>query len=169
MSFSVAEDAYIDPTAVIIGNVRIANGASVWPYAVLRGDQNLIEIGEGSNIQDHVVIHVDPVDSAIIGKDVSVGHGAIIHGAEIGDRCIVGMNSTVLNGAKIGEETIIGAGALVPGGMRVPPRSIVVGVPGKVIKEDQQTNRDACERNASAYHRLRDEFIAGQHNRYTVP
>lgn len=169
MSVSVGEGTYIDPTAIIVGNVTIAMGASVWPYAVLRGDQNHIEIGEGSNVQDQVVIHVDSDDRAIIGKDVSIGHGAIIHGASIGDRCIIGMNSTILNGAEIGEESIVGAGAVVPGGMKVPPRSIVLGVPGKVVKTDQKSNREACERNARAYHKLRDEFIAGKYTRYRAP
>jgi len=169
MSIKVDEGTYIDPTSVIVGDVTICKGASVWPYAVLRGDQNHIEIGEGSNVQDQVVIHVDPKDQAIIGKDVSIGHGAIIHGARVGDRCIIGMNSTILNGAEIGEESIVGAGALVPGGMKIPPRSIVLGVPGKVVKTDQATNREACERNARAYHKLRDEFIAGKHTRYRAP
>jgi len=169
MSISVAEGTYIDPTAVIIGNVTISKGASVWPCAVIRGDQNHIEIGEGSNIQDNVVIHADLDDMAVIGKDVSVGHGAVIHGASIRDRCIIGMNSTVLNGAEIGEESIVGACALVTGGMKVPPRSVVVGVPGKVVGKGLESNREIIESNARAYHRLRDEFIAGVHRRYMAP
>ncbi|MFP4169411.1 MAG: gamma carbonic anhydrase family protein [Methanomassiliicoccales archaeon] len=164
----MSEERYIDPTAVIIGDVSIGKGVSVWPYAVLRGDQNGIEVGEGSNIQEHVMVHVDPGSPASIGKDVSVGHGAIIHGATIGDRCIVGIHSTVLNGAKVGEDSIIGANALVTEGMEVPPGSIVVGVPGKVVKRDQGSTRKATERNAAAYHKLRDEFIEGRHRRHRV-
>lgn len=169
MCISIAEHVYIDPTAVIIGKVRIERGASIWPYAVIRGDANSIEIGEGSNIQEHVAIHVDPENPAVIGKDVSVGHGAVIHGARIGDRCIIGMNSTTLNSAEIGEETIVGAGALITSGMKIPPRSIVIGVPGKIVKEDQEGNREAALRNAEAYHNFRDEFIAGMHSRYKAP
>jgi carbonic anhydrase/acetyltransferase-like protein (isoleucine patch superfamily) len=169
MSFSFADKIYIDPTAIIIGNVKIHEGASIWPYAVVRGDANLIEIGEGSNIQEHVMIHVDHRDPAFIGKNVSVGHGAVIHGAHIGDRCIIGMHSTILNGAEIGDDAIIGAGTVITSGMRVPPKSIVVGVPGKIIKENQESNREAAEINAKAYHVFRDEYIAGKHKRYMGP
>ena len=166
MCFSFSGRIYIDPTAIIIGNVTIKDGASIWPYAVIRGDANSIEIGEGSNIQEHVMIHVDHSDSAFVGKDVSVGHGAVIHGARIGDRCIIGMHSTILNGAEIGDDCIIGAGTVVTSGMKIPSRSIVVGVPGKIIKQNVESNREAAEINAKAYHRFRDEYIEGKHKRY---
>lgn len=169
MCFEFAQGVYIDPTAIIIGDVKIHEGASIWPYAVIRGDANSIEIGEGSNIQEHVMIHVDHIDSVTVGKDVSVGHGAVIHGARIGDRCIIGMHSTILNGAEIGDDTIVGAGTVVTGGMKIPPRSIVVGVPGKIIRENQESNRQAAETNAQAYHKFRDEYIAGKHKRYMAP
>jgi len=169
MELEIARNTYIDPSAIIIGNVRIEEGVSIWPFAVIRGDTNSIHIKKGTNIQEHVTIHVDPDSPAVIGEDVSVGHGAIIHGATIGDRCIIGMHSTILNGAEIGEESIIGANALVTAGMKVPPRSVVVGVPGKVIKEGVDSNREATLRNAQAYHRLRDEYIAGKYARYIHP
>ena len=169
MCFNFADGIYIDPTAIIIGNVKIHEGASIWPYAVIRGDANSIEIGEGSNIQEHVMIHVDDSNPTFVGKDVSVGHGAVIHGARIGDRCIIGMHSTILNEAEIGDDTIIGAGTVVTGGMKIPPKSIVVGVPGKIIRENQESNSKAAETNAKAYHKFRDEYITGKHKRYTGP
>lgn len=169
MCVRVAQGVYIDPTAVIIGDVTISVGASIWPFAVIRGDANSIVIGEGTNIQEHVMIHVDHQDGAVIGRDVSVGHGAVIHGASVGDRCIIGMHSTILNGAEIGEDSIVGAGTVITGGTKIPPGSIVVGVPGKVVKQDRASNSMAAERNAKAYHRFRDEFIAGLHKRYRVP
>lgn len=166
MCINIAEGTYIDPTAVIIGKVTISRGASVWPYAVIRGDANSIVIGEGSNIQEHVMIHVDHRDAVVVGKDVSVGHGAVIHGASVGDRCIIGMHSTLLNGVEIGDDTIVGAGTVITGGSKIPPGSIVLGVPGKVVKESRESNKVAAERNAKAYHQFRDEFIAGLHERY---
>lgn len=169
MSFNIHPNTYIDPTAVIIGEVTIHEGASIWPYAVLRGDLNEIIIGKGSNIQEHVAMHVYEEAPTVVGEDVSVGHGAIIHGARIGDRCIVGMQSVLLNGAEIGEECIIGAGAVVTAGAKIPPRSLVLGVPAKVVKENQTSFRQMGKRNAAEYHKLRDEFIAGKYRRYTVP
>ena len=169
MCIDIADNVYIDPTAIILGRVRIGAGASIWPYAVIRGERNIIEIGEGSNIQDHVIIHVDSAERVIIGRDASIGHGAIVHGARIGDRCIIGMHSTILDGAEIGEECIIGANALVTAGVEIPPRSIVIGIPGKIVKRDQASNRERGERNASAYHEFRDEFIAGKYSRYRAP
>jgi carbonic anhydrase/acetyltransferase-like protein (isoleucine patch superfamily) len=166
MCISIGQDTYIDPTAVIIGSVTIGDGASIWPFAVIRADASTVKVGNGSNIQEHVAIHVDPGSPATIGEDVSVGHGAVIHGATVGDRCIIGIHSTILNGADIGEESIIGANALVTAGMKVPPRSIVVGVPAKIIKQGVESNREATMNNALAYHRLRDEFMAGKYARY---
>jgi len=169
MSFDISPDTYIDPTAVIIGDVAIKEGVSLWPYAVLRGDLNQIIVGKGSNIQEHVAVHVYEEAPTMIGEDVSVGHGAIIHGARIGDRCIIGMRAVLLNGAEIGEECIVGAGAVVTAGAKIPPRSLVLGIPAKVVKEDQRSFGEMGRKNAAEYHKLRDEFIAGKYMRYTVP
>ena len=127
-------------TAVIIGDTTIGKDCSIWFGAVLRGDVNKITIGDRTNIQDGAVIHTlydkSPKPSQThIGNDVSVGHNATIHGATIGDNCIIGMNATVLNGAVVGNNCIVGAGALVPENMIVPDNSLVVGIPGKVVKQ----------------------------------
>jgi len=160
---------YVDPTAVIIGDVKLEDGVSVWPYAVLRGDQERIVVGEGTNVQDTAVLHVGPGRPTIIGKDCSIGHGAVINGAIIGDRCIIGMNSSILDGADVGEECIIGANAVVISKMTVPPRSVVVGVPGRIVRSNDQTTGERALTNARVYQKLRDEHLAGQHKRRTVP
>ncbi|MDD1770905.1 MAG: gamma carbonic anhydrase family protein [Methanomassiliicoccales archaeon] len=160
---------YVDPTAVIIGEVELEDGVSVWPYAVLRGDQERIVVGEGTNVQDSAVLHVGPGRPTVIGKDCSIGHGAVINGAIIGDRCIIGMNSSILDGADVGEECIIGANAVVTSKMSVPPRSVVVGVPGRIVRSNDQTTGERALTNARVYQKLRDEYLAGQHKRRTVP
>ena len=104
---------FIDESAVVIGNVHLSNNCGVFPNAVIRADQNEIIIGKGSNIQDCAVIHVDSENNCVLGKNVSIGHGAVVHGAHIEDNVIIGMNSTVMNGAKIGHGSIIGANALI--------------------------------------------------------
>lgn len=156
---------YIDPTAVLIGNVELGEGVSIWPYAVLRADEDLIRIGEGSNVQEHAVLHVATGYPTIIGRNVTVGHGAIINGATIGDRCIIGMNATVVEGAVVGNGCIIGANAVVTGSMVIPQGSVVVGVPGKVIRSNDPTVGERAELNAKHYHRLRDEHLAGRYKR----
>ncbi len=166
MAFNISDDCYIDETALLIGEVTLDRGCSIWPYAVLRGDLNEIVVGEGSNIQEHVAVHVYEDAPTEIGDNVSVGHGAVIHGAKIGDNCIIGMQSAVLNGAEVGEECIIGAGAVVTTGMKIPPKSIVVGVPGKVVKENQNSIKGMAQENAEEYHRLRDDFISGKYKIY---
>ena len=165
----IGKGVYIDPASVIIGRVKLADGVSVWPYAVLRGDENDIVVGEGSNVQDQAVIHVNNEHPTIIGKDVTVGHGAIINGAHIGDRCIIGMNCTIVEGAVIGEGCIIGAGAVVTGRMNIPPRSLVIGVPAKIVRSDDPSLDARALENARDYHKLRDEYLSGKHKRLTAP
>lgn len=157
---------YIDPTAVLIGNYELAEGVSVWPYAVIRADHDRVVVGEGSNVQEHAVLHVETGYPTHIGRNVTIGHGAIINGATVGDHCIIGMNSTVVEGAVIGDDCIIGANAVITGNMVVPPRSLVVGVPGKVIRSNDPTIHERAERNAIAYHHLRDEHLEGRYRRY---
>ncbi len=165
----IGSRVYIDPTAVLIGDVCIGDGVSIWPYAVLRGDAESIAVGEGSNIQEHSVLHVGKGFPTVIGRDVTVGHGVIINGASIGDHCIIGMNATIVEGAVIGSECIIGANAVVTGKMVVPPRSVVLGVPGKVAKTNVEGIKERAEENAQAYHRLRDEYLAGKYQRHLIP
>lgn len=132
---------HVDPGAMVldeatlIGRIHLANDVTVWPGAVLRGDNEPITVGEGSNLQDGCVVHTDPGHPVIIGRQVTVGHLAMLHGCTIGDGTLVGMNATLLNGAEIGENCIIGAGALITSGKRFPPRSLIVGVPAKAVRE----------------------------------
>ena len=157
---------YVAPEAIIIGDVVIDKGCSIWPYAVIRADLSQVRIGEGSSIQEHCQIHGNPGRPIIIGKNVSVGHGAIVHAAQVGDYVIVGMNSTILDGAEIGSGSIVGANALVKEGMKVPEGSLVVGVPAKIVKQGDSSLREAAKRNAEAYHKLRDAHKRGEFARY---
>lgn len=160
---------YVDPTAIIIGEVQLADGVSIWPYAVLRGDEERIQVGEGTNVQDHVTLHVGPCAPTIIGRNCTIGHGAVINGAIIGDHCIIGMNSSILDGAKIGEECIIGANAVITNKMDIPPRSVVVGVPGKIVRSDDKSILARAVESARNYQKLRDEYLAGRYRRRTGP
>lgn len=125
---------FLAPTALVLGDVTIGPDASVWYGSVIRGDLEAITIGEGTNIQDLSVLHADPGQPCRIGRHVGVGHRAILHGCEVEDGCLIGMGSVVLNGAVIGAGSVVAAGALVPEGMRVPPGSLVMGVPGRVVR-----------------------------------
>ena len=138
----IAESAFIAESATIIGDVEIGPDASVWYGAVLRGDCGYIRVGARSNIQDLCCIHMTTdTSNSIIGEDVTVGHGVIIHGAVIGDRALIGMGSILLDNAEIGEEALIAAGTVVPPRMVVPARSLVRGQPGKVIREVNDKER----------------------------
>jgi carbonic anhydrase/acetyltransferase-like protein (isoleucine patch superfamily) len=126
--------AYVASQAVIIGDVRLAAHSSVWPMAVLRGDINYIEIGEGSNIQDGSIVHLAEDLPVIVGKLVTVGHRAILHACIVEDECLIGMGATILDEAVIGKGSIIGAHALVTKATRIPPGSLVMGTPAKVVR-----------------------------------
>jgi carbonic anhydrase/acetyltransferase-like protein (isoleucine patch superfamily) len=126
-------EALVAETATVVGRVDLAPRSSVWYGAVLRGDMGAIRVGEYSNLQDNCVVHTDPGKDLVIGSHVTVGHMAMIHCKSVGDRCLVGIHSILLDGAVIGEGSLIAAGALVRENQVIPPRSIVVGLPGKVI------------------------------------
>jgi carbonic anhydrase/acetyltransferase-like protein (isoleucine patch superfamily) len=126
--------AYVSPHAVVIGDVRLAARSSVWPTAVLRGDINFIEIGEGSNIQDGAIVHLAEDLPVRVGKLVTVGHRAILHACVVEDNCLIGMGATILDGAVIGRDSIVGAHALVTKDTKIPPGSLVVGMPAKVVR-----------------------------------
>jgi carbonic anhydrase/acetyltransferase-like protein (isoleucine patch superfamily) len=129
----VHSTAYIDQSAQVIGDVEIGDASSVWMNAVVRGDVHWIRVGRRSNIQDGTVVHVmNGTHPTTIGDDVTIGHGAIVHGCTLSDRILVGMGAILLNGVEVGEDSIVAAGTLLPEGMRVPPRSLVMGSPGKV-------------------------------------
>jgi carbonic anhydrase/acetyltransferase-like protein (isoleucine patch superfamily) len=166
MKPKVDPSAYVHGTAVIIGDVKIGKECGIWPQAVIRGDENSIRIGEGSNVQDCCVIHCDDSHPVVIGSRVSIGHGAVIHGATIEDDVIIGMNATVLNGAEVGAGSIVGANALVKEGMIVVPGSLVVGVPGKAIREGDASLRPHCTKNAETYVELAKKHKAGEFEVY---
>ena len=130
----IDETTFVAKNAQVIGKVETKEDSSIWFGAVIRADVNTITIGERSNIQDNAVVHCDDGHPTVIGNDVTVGHGAIIHGAMVGDNTLIGMGSIVLDGARIGKNCIIGAGALVPQGKEIPDNSLVVGSPGKILR-----------------------------------
>lgn len=162
----VDPSCYVAPEAIIIGNVVIEKGCSIWPYAVIRADLSEARIGEGSSFQEHCQIHGNPGRPTTLGKNVSVGHGAIIHAAKVGDYCIIGMNSVLLDGSEIGSGSIVGAGAVVTEGMKVPEGSLVVGVPAKIVRQGDPSLKEAARKNAEEYHKLRDAHIRGEFPRY---
>ncbi|ROQ63083.1 carbonic anhydrase/acetyltransferase-like protein (isoleucine patch superfamily) [Streptomyces sp. 840.1] len=143
--------AFTAPTSVVIGEVTMAAGSSVWYHAVLRADCGPIVIGAGSNIQDNCSVHVDPGFPVTVGEGVSVGHNAVLHGCTVEDDVLIGMGATVLNGAHIGTGSLIAAQALVPQGMRVPPGSLVAGVPAKVKRQLTEEELDGVKFNAVGY------------------
>lgn len=144
--------------ATIMGDVTIGKDVGVWFGAVVRADKDRIVIGDRSNIQDNCVVHTSQGFPTIIGTDVSVGHGAILHGCRIGDRVLVGMGAIVLNGALVGAGSVIGAGAVVKEGMEVPEGSVVVGIPGKVVKQVSEEQQKHILENAASYVTLAGEY-----------
>lgn len=146
----VPASSFVHKTAVILGDVKLGENVSVWPCAVLRGDIAGIEIGDNSNIQDNACVHVNYGMPALIGKGVSVGHGAIVHGSKIGDNCLIGMNAVVME-SEIGPNCIIGAGAVVPAGKNIPAGSLVMGVPAKIIRRLEEDEVNAIMKNAHDY------------------
>lgn len=132
---SLAADVYIAPGARIVGRVTVGTGSSIWFNAVVRGDMDEVVIGDQTNIQDNATVHVDSSVPVRIGSRVTVGHNAILHGCTVEDEVLVGMGAIILNGAVVGSGSIIAAGSVVAPGMVIPPRSLVMGIPGKVVRE----------------------------------
>jgi carbonic anhydrase/acetyltransferase-like protein (isoleucine patch superfamily) len=130
---TVHPSAFVDDSAQVIGDVSIGEASSVWMNVVLRGDVHWIKVGRRSNVQDGTIVHVmNGTHPTTIGDDVTIGHAAIVHGCTLHDRVLVGMGAIILNGAEVGEDSIVAAGTLLPEGMKVPPRSLVMGSPGKI-------------------------------------
>ncbi|OQR62756.1 gamma carbonic anhydrase family protein [Streptomyces maremycinicus] len=148
---SIDAEAFVAPTASVIGDVTLEAGASVWYGAVVRGDVERITVRASANIQDNATLHADPGFPVTIGERVSVGHNAVVHGATVGDDCLIGMGATVLNGAVIGAGSLVAAQALVPQGMEVPPGSLVAGVPAKVRRELSEEERQGVTLNGTLY------------------
>lgn len=149
--------AFVAENAVITGSVTIGAHSSIWFGAVLRADAHAITIGERSNVQDNAVFHADEAPVRV-GDDVSVGHGAIVHSCTIGSRCVIGMGAIVLTGAEIGEDCLIGAGAVIKEGEQIPLRSLVVGIPAKVVRSLTNTDVKKITENAREYVRLKEVY-----------
>ncbi|MBA85007.1 MAG: gamma carbonic anhydrase family protein [Rhodobacteraceae bacterium] len=128
-------DVWVAPDANVVGNVRLGQGASVWFGCTLRGDNELIDIGDGSNVQENTVMHTDAGYPLSIGENCTIGHKAMLHGCTIGDNSLIGMGATVLNGARVGKNCLIGANALITEGKEIPDGSLVMGSPGKVVRQ----------------------------------
>ena len=152
-------EVWIADTARVFGQVTLGDACSVWFGAVLRGDGDTIAVGNRTNIQENAVVHVDPGFPTQIGHDCIIGHGAIVHGATLGNHVLVGMQATVLNGAKVGNYCIIGAHALVTEGMQIPDYSIVMGAPGKVVKQLSAEQIEKVKRNAAVYVELGKQYL----------
>lgn len=145
------ETAYVAPGSHVMGDVVLEKESSVWFNAVLRGDCERITVGEGSNVQDGAILHTDPGFGLTLGKGVTIGHKVMLHGCEIGDHSLVGINAVVLNGAKIGKHCVIGANALITEGKEIPDGSVVMGSPGKVVKQLSDEQRAGLEASAQHY------------------
>ena len=147
----IADDAFIAPSAVVIGDVKLHPEASIWFGAVLRGDIETITIGRGSNIQDGTVCHTDPNNPCTIGEFVTVGHMAMLHGCTIGDGSLIGIGATLMNGSSVGKECIVGAHALVTEGKKFPDGVVIMGAPAKVVRELNDDDRAKLRANAERY------------------
>ena len=159
----VADDAFIAPTAVLIGDVAVGPGSGVFYGTVVRGDRSALRLGEGSNLQDNCTVHSDPEHPCTIGDRVSVGHAAVLQGCTVEDDVLIGMSATVLNGAVIGTGSLVAAGAVVLEGTVVPPGSLVAGVPAKVRRELTDEERQAVRSNAAEYLELSRRHRSLQH------
>jgi carbonic anhydrase/acetyltransferase-like protein (isoleucine patch superfamily) len=154
--------AFVDPTARIFGRVSAGEGSSFWPYCVIRAEGAAVRIGRWCNIQDTAVIHVGGGNGTVIGDYCSIAHRAVVHGAEIGDDCLIGIGAVVMDRAKVGRRCVIGAMALVPPGTEIPEGSVVMGVPGKVVAT--RDNFVQTRRNALVYHRNALAYAQGKHD-----
>jgi carbonic anhydrase/acetyltransferase-like protein (isoleucine patch superfamily) len=150
----VAAGTFVADDATLVGDVRIASGASVWFGAVLRADGDSISVGGDSNVQDGCILHADPGFPVSIGERVSIGHRAVVHGATVESDVLIGMGATLLNGSRIGGFSVVAAGAVVREGETIPPGSLVAGVPARVVRSVTEPARAHIERNAQAYGRL---------------
>ncbi len=158
---SVADGAWVAPSADLIGAVNLGEDASVWFGAVIRADNTDIVVGPRSNIQEGAMLHSDPGSPCTVGADCTVGHHAILHGCTVGDRALIGMGATVLNNAVIGDECIVGAGALVTEGKTFPPRSLIVGAPARAIRQLDEATAAFLKASAAHYVERQHRFAKG--------
>ena len=158
----LGQNVYISENAAVIGDVTLGDEVNIWFGSVLRGDMHYIKIGNRSNVQDNSVVHVTTaVSPTNIGCDVTVGHSAIIHGCTIEDNCMIGMGAIVMDNAVIGAGSLVGAGALVPPNMKVPPKSLVVGIPGKVVREVRKEEYEMIIERPGEYIELASLYLNG--------
>jgi gamma-carbonic anhydrase len=157
----VAPTAYIDESAQVIGDVVIGEESSIWMNAVVRGDVNAVRIGARTNVQDGTIVHAmrDPSHPTVLGDEVTVGHGAVLHGCTLGHRCLIGIGAILLNGSIVGEDSIVAAGTLVPEGMVVPPGSLVMGSPGTVRRALTDDEVGSIKQSAANYVQYRLDYL----------
>ena len=158
---SAGPGVYVAPGAALVGDVRLGAESSVWFGCVLRADLNFIAVGARSNLQDGVVVHLGDDDPTVIGEDVVVGHRAVLHGCTVGDACLIGIGAVILDGAQIGAGSVVGAGAVVPAGAQIPPRSLVLGLPAKVVRPVDDAAADFHRALAAKYTRLAHNYRCG--------
>lgn len=157
----IAHGVFIAPGAAVIGDVHMHEGSSAWFNVVMRADNEPIVVGQNSNVQDGAVLHNDPGYPLTLGEGVTVGHKAMLHGCSIGDYSLIGINAVVLNGAKIGNFCVIGANALITEGMEIPDYSLVVGAPGKVIRQVSEAQAEHLKASAEHYRLNAQRYLAG--------
>jgi carbonic anhydrase/acetyltransferase-like protein (isoleucine patch superfamily) len=155
---SLHPTCFVHPLAYVAGDVTLGPRVSVWPFASIRGDSDVITIGDDTNVQDGCVIHVDDGIPCHIGKRVGIGHRAIVHGATIEDDVLIAMGAVLLNGSRVGSGSIIGAGAVVREDFVVPPNSLVLGVPGRIVRETTMQERDRIARTVASYVELQENY-----------
>jgi carbonic anhydrase/acetyltransferase-like protein (isoleucine patch superfamily) len=158
----VHEKAWIAETAVLIGDVEVGEDSSVWYGCVLRGDKMEIRVGKRTNIQDGSILHIEGgLYACILGDDITVGHGAIVHGCEVSNGALIAMGAIVLNNVKVGEGAVIGAGALVPEGKEIPPGTLWMGSPAKYIRDLREDERERFQQAAVSYSQLKEKYRRG--------
>ena len=155
------EDFWVAPDANVIGKIVLESATSIWFGSTLRGDNEVIHVGAGSNVQENCVMHTDMGYPLTIGKGCTIGHKAMLHGCTLGDNVLIGMGATVLNGAVIGDNCLIGAGALITEGKEIPPGSLVMGAPGKVVRQLDEAGIAGLKRSAEGYQKNMRRFRAG--------
>lgn len=155
----LAQGVLICPGAAVVGDVRLGTDVSIWYSAVLRGDMREVVVGARSNVQDGAVLHVGDFSPCVVGQDVVVGHRVMLHGCRVEDACLIGMQATILDDAVIGEGSLVGAGALVTGGTKIPPRSLVLGAPAKVIRTLSDEAVASHRAQAAKYARLKENYL----------
>lgn len=160
---SIDPTAFIHPRAFVCGDVTLAPRVSVWPTAVIRGDTDRITIGADSNVQDGTIVHVDHGVPTTIGARVGIGHRAIVHGATVEDDCLIGMGAILLNNVRVGTGSIVGAGAVCREGMVIPPNSLVLGVPGRIVRETTDEERERIRRTVESYLELQQRHRDGEY------